>query len=168
MEDKEACGMMPAGEVEVIAAFTALMERLGKDSSEVRFHEETIRSEYRRGNEEKVTGLEARAGAIGRELKELQDSRRRGAISTPELLSRKNELSRERTDIQLELEKMADRRIQETEELLKAIGGAGGSFVFDEDTFLELVDTVLVHGQGHFTFHFRCGYGAEERSRACR
>ena len=166
-DNKDACGMKPVGQDEVINAFTTLVRRLAEDNAEIRLYEEAIRSETMRENKGRITSLAGRLEEIGRELKELQDSRRRGAVSTPEFLSRKNALNKERTDIQQELEKMTDRRIHETEELLKAITGMGGSFVFDEGTFLELVDTVLVHGRGRFAFRFRCGLEAEERSGPC-
>lgn len=73
-----------------------------------------------------------------------------------------NKLRFERMEAESQLGRMEDKRIKEIEELQKLVNSRCGSFVFEKDTFLSIIEKVTVHGREEFTFRFRCGF--EERS----
>lgn len=131
-------------------------------------YKETVRQEFRQENLREISGLERRREEIEIEIHSIERARSRGTNPPAEYKARMNELKSERKEIDLQLGRMEDKRIAETEELQKLVNSRCGSFVFDENTFLELIERVTVHSRGHYTFRFRCGLEMEERSSACR
>ena len=133
-----------------------MVNTLAVDDSALREYREKIEDEFRGRNEERLRVIEARLPEIEKELTALSHSRNRNAVSGADFLNRQNELKKEELDLQTELEKMTDNRINQTEELLKLVHSRGGSFVFDENTF-NLVERVTARGE-ELIFRFRCGF----------
>lgn len=134
------------------------MNTLAVDDSALREYADEISREFRKQNSERLRIIEARLPEIEKELTGLSHSRNRNAVSGADFLNRQNELKKEELDLQTELEKMTDNRINQTEELLKLVHSRGGSFVFDENTF-NLVERVTARGE-ELIFRFRCGFEA--------
>lgn len=131
-------------------------------------YKEKVRQEFRQENLQEISGLEQRREEIEIEIHSIERARSHSANPAAEYKSRTNALKSERMEIDRQLGRMEDKRISETEELQKLVNSRCGSFVFEEDTFLEFVDRVTVHSRGHYTFRFRCGLEMDERSSTCR
>ena len=138
-------------------AFESVVSTLAADDSALQEYADEISREVRRKNETRLVQIERRLPEIEKELAALSHSRNRNAVSGAEFLNWQNELKKEELDLQTELERLTDNRINQTEELLKLVHSRGGSFVFDENTFTELVERVTAKGE-ELIFRFRCGF----------
>ena len=150
------CGQPNVREDWIKGAFEDVVNSLGADDSALREFADEVSREVRRKNETRLVQIERRLPEIGKEMQELAHSRNRNAVSGAEFLNRQNELKKEESDLQAELERLTDKRINQTEELLKLVHSRGGSFVFDESTFSELVERVTAK-EGELVFRFYCG-----------
>lgn len=137
-------------------AFESVVNTLGADDSDLREYADEIDREFRRQNGERLVSIENRLPEIEKELQTLTHARNLNAVSGADFLNRQNELKKEEQDLQTELERLTDNRINQTEELLKLVHSRGGSFVFDESTF-NLVERVTARGE-ELIFRFRCGF----------
>ena len=138
-------------------AFESVVNTLAIDDSALREYADEISLDFRKQNGERLVLIETRLPEIEKELQTLTHARNRNAVSGAEFLNRQNELKIEGQDLQTELERLTDNRINQTEELLKLVHSRGGSFVFDENTFSELVERVTAK-EGELVFRFRCGF----------
>ena len=166
--DISACRMMPVPQANIEDAFREAMEKIRTDHTILLDYKEKVWREYRAAHKAEIESLEHRRDEIDTEMMSLQRSRNSGATAAPEFLARKNVLRSEKMEIQSQLDRMADIRISQAEELHQLSHSCGGSFVFSEGAFSKAIESVTVHGKDHFTFHFKCGLSLEERSGTCR
>lgn len=152
------CDLASISEEEFKKDFGLLMEALDEDDTVVRDHLTAMEARFRSDNSFRLSYIESRTQAIDQEADSLQRARDRVRIA--EYISRQNALAAERYLLQDELETMTDKRIEETEELLRLVHNPGGSFHF-EDTFDRLVESVTVYDSGCYSFHFKCGLALE-------
>ena len=151
-----ACRQPNVREDMVKRAFESVVNTIGADDLALREYADEISREFRNQNGERLTHIETRLPEIEKELQSLTYARNRNVISGAEFLNRQNEMKKEELDLQTELERLTDNRINQTEELLKLVHSRGGSFVFDENTF-NLVERVTARGE-ELIFRFRCGF----------
>ena len=122
-QEASSCPLQSIPERLVEKAFIEVMDGLNKDENPINDHLERIKIES--GVKKQADDLEKRKSEMEKELLDLD--RNRSRLGVKDFIQKKNRYTAERDSIQRELDLIKDRRVLQTEELLKLLHSWGSS-----------------------------------------
>ena len=159
-----SCPQPNVRESQIENGFIEALRKIARDKENMESFKREICEEFGRSNAETLSFLKSRRSQIRRQQAKLNHSVPTNALERARFISWQNELTNEDREIQSELDKLADQRIGEADELLALARSLDASSVlFDGEAFKQFVESVTIRGREVFVFRFRCGYTCELR-----
>ncbi|MCF0113834.1 MAG: recombinase zinc beta ribbon domain-containing protein, partial [Erysipelotrichaceae bacterium] len=170
LDDKDACSMLFLKEEDIKTSFIRMLRKLHAGRDQVLEPFITgLRSNNNKDYLKKVSDLEEKLDKNNEQQLVLLTLLNGGYLETDSYLKERNELLKEAEELTREKEQLCKYingsvfHLEEARKLMRLVSNEEVLKGFDDDLFLEIVDTITVNTREEITFNLKCGLGLKER-----